>query len=446
MRTLRISFFFLIAVAMSLGALAQPSNYTFTKIADLNDYAGYFEPATLINRGEVLFAPAMQSGGEGVLLWRRGSVTTVAAGGQLMPVPDGGVLGYTLSPIAMSDNGEAAFVMTRNGIDFVPSPTGFNAGVYRYNSRTGIVPVMVPGVKQEGGDGFWGSYFVSSINNSGELVFSGMFCTGFLGSVGTIGCPDGSSKYLAIGVYKADGKGVITPVVLPGDPAPVWQGNTFDLVRRPVINARGDVAFTAHVSGELCLNADILVCSDSLFVKRRPSGTVEEIARVGKLSPIPGKYYASAFGPILNAKGDVAFVADVSANADGSDVAVFLYTGGKTIVIAKRGDPMPGGGTFMTGGYYGQDSCLNNQGDVVFDATLSDGTNAIYVWRKGIVSLVAKTGTDTGAGVISTLDDFGGSVANTQVSINDSGQILFAAKFKAGGGAMLVATPKTPWM
>jgi hypothetical protein len=85
---------------------------------------------------------------------------------------------------------------------------------------------------------------------------------------------------------------------------------------------------------------------------------------------------------------------------------------------------------------------MNNPGDIVFVATLTDGTNGIYVWHHGTVALVAKTGTDTGAGIISTLDDFGGGAGNTQVPINDAGQIVFSAKFQGGGGALLVATPK----
>ena len=442
MRILRFLIVLFTAVTMPLFAPAQHHGYTFTQIASLDDYAGYFEPATLTNRGEVLFAPALLTGGdgEGVLLWRKGKLTTVAAGGQQMP--DGGVLGYTLSPVAMNENGEVAFIMTRNHLD-TPPPLGLNAGVYRYSHHTGVLPVMVPGLKGHGGNEFWGSYFVTSINNQGEIVFSGMICTSVLGTVPTVKCPDGSSTWMGMGVYKADAKGRISPVVLPGDVAPGGQNKSyFDLVRRPVINARGDVAFTAHVAGEPCEKADILFCLDSLFIKRGTSGVIERIATSGSASPVHGKNYSSAFGPVLNASGDVVFIADLSAAEDGSEVAVFLYRRGKKIVIAKPGDAMPGGGTFATCGDFTQNASLNNQGDIVFDATLKDGTNGIYLWRHGVVFLVAKNGTGTGAGVISTLDDFGGAVANTQVSINDVGQILFAAKFKEGGGAMLVATPK----
>lgn len=75
-------------------------------------------------------------------------------------------------------------------------------------------------------------------------------------------------------------------------------------------------------------------------------------------------------------------------------------------------------------------------------ATSLNGDNALYVWRRGTMTLVAKTGTNTGVGTISTLDDFGGGVDNTQIAMNDAGQIVFAAKFQGGGGALLLATPK----
>jgi hypothetical protein len=430
------------AVVLLLGispAFAQRTHsYRFTSIANLQDYGGYFEPATITNRGDVLFAPALLTGGEGVLLWRKGTLTTIAAGGQVMP--DGGILGYTLSPVAMNEDGEVAFIMTRNYLDLL-SPLGLNAGAYRYSARSGVVPVMVPGLQGHGGNSFWGSSFVSSINDRGDIVFPAMLCTTVAGSVQTIGCPDGSASVLALGDYKADKRGRVRPVVVPGDPAPGGQ-SYFDLAHGPNINARGDVAFTGHVYGEVCGNAGVLVCADSVYVKRSPSGVIEQIASFGAPSPVSGRNYAAAFSPVLNAVGDVAFVADLSSQANGSEVAVFLYTRGKTIVIAKPGDSMPGGGTFASGGDYTENVSMNNPGDIVFVATLTDGTNGIYVWHHGTVALVAKTGTDTGAGIISTLDDFGGGAGNTQVPINDAGQIVFSAKFQGGGGALLVATPK----
>jgi hypothetical protein len=136
------------------------------------------------------------------------------------------------------------------------------------------------------------------------------------------------------------------------------------------------------------------------------------------------------------------FLADLSAAGDLSEVAVFLYTQGRTVVIAKPGDPMPGGGNLMTAGSYSHDAYMNNQGEIVFVGTLQGGDNGLYFWHHGTISLVAKTGTPAGADTISTMDDFGGGVGNTQLAMNDAGQIIFAAKFREGGGALLLATPR----
>jgi hypothetical protein len=258
MRTLRILLVIVAVAAVPIIATAQASHYTFTSIANLVDYGGYFEPATITNRGEVLFAPALLPppagpGGEGVLLWRAGVLTTIAAAGQ--PAPGGGIFGYTESPVQMNDHGDVAFIMTRDYLN-LPPPTGFNAGVYRYNSRTGIVPVMLPGTPAPGGGSFWGSFFVVNINNRGDIYFPGMICTTVTVSFPTQSCPDGSPGVLTYGAYKADAKGRISPLVVPGDAAP--GGSYFDFTHGPATNVKGDVAFTGHVFSDPCGNPGLL--------------------------------------------------------------------------------------------------------------------------------------------------------------------------------------------
>ena len=148
----------------------------------------------------------------------------------------------------------------------------------------------------------------------------------------------------------------------------------------------------------------------------------------------------------MNSVGDVAFMADFSPAHDFSDDAALFYSHGRTTVIAEVGDRMPDGKTLAKVGTAGLDIAMNNANDVVFDATLTDGTEAIYLWRHGHLSLVVKTGTQTPGGVISDLDDFGLGWASTQLSINDWGQILFVAHFQDGGGAMLPRRTKSDWM
>src|SRR5581483_8718314 len=82
------------------------------------------------------------------------------------------VCGFTYSPVQMSDPGDAAFVMSRDGINNDPSPDGIDVGVYRYNRRTGVVPVMLPGMSAPDGGIFWGSWHFVSVPNNGEVYFT----------------------------------------------------------------------------------------------------------------------------------------------------------------------------------------------------------------------------------------------------------------------------------
>ena len=444
MRISRTLLVLLAAALLPLGVPAQPSHYTLTQIADVNDYAGYFEAGTITNHGDILFAPGLLNppnppNSEGVLLWRKGMPTSIASGGQ--GLPGGGIMGYTLSPVQMNDHGEAGFIVSRDGPGVFPSPpdhpTGWNAGVYRYNSRTGITPVMIPGTPAPGGGSFWGSFFLVTINNRGDVYFPGIICTTSTVSFPTQSCPDGRPGVLTYGAYKADAKGTISPMVVPGDPAP--SGSYFDFVHGPATNPRGDFAFTGHVFTDGCGNAGLIYCWDSVFLKKSRSGKIVEIARVGQPSPVPGRNFGPAFGPLLTPDGDVAFIADVSLAGDFSEPSVFFHSKGRTIVIAAPGHYMPGGGRFARTGFNNQSVAINNAGDIVFNAALMDGTQGIYLWRDGHLSLVAKTGTYVGKNRIANVDQGAG---DTQVAINDAGQILFSAAYQAGGGGLLVATPK----
>jgi len=268
-----------------------------------------------------------------------------------------------------------------------------------------------------------------------------MSCTTTTLSYVSQGCPDSGPGDLSLGVYKADARGTITSVVKPGDAAP--GGSYFDFANDPASNDAGDVAFVGHIFTDPCYgNFQFFPygCADSVFFKRVSTGVIVPIAKVGTPSPLPGKNYGDTFSPMVTPAGDVVFFSDMSEANDGSAHAVFFYTHGKTIPIAWPGVPMPGGGTYKNT-YGGQDIAVNGRGEIVFSATLTDGTQGIYLWRHGEISVVAKTGTRTKAGVIANVDDFGIGQASTQVWINDVGQILFMARFEEGGGALLIATP-----
>jgi hypothetical protein len=292
------------------------------------------------------------------------------------------------------------------------------------------------------------------LNNKGDLVFTGIIATDK-----GVHVPNESYIGLGAGVFKADGADRITSIVSPGDAAP--GGGLFDYAGvsgggGAWINQAGDVAFTAHVAGEevpipgFPPQAQLISALGSLYVKDAQGGKVTSIAHAGDPAPRGGVFRAIT-SVVLNNSGDVAFVSDISPAPNVNQaLAVYLHSGHTTVAVARPNDPMPGGGTFVTSGF---GTYLNNAGDVVFNAVLDTHTGGIpdtglYVWSRGSLRLVARTGTVIpGVGTIS-LTTTGVSIFPPPASlfpltgpINDHGQVLFGATLTDGRGVLLVATP-----
>ena len=147
----------------------------------------------------------------------------------------------------------------------------------------------------------------------------------------------------------------------------------------------------------------------------------------------------------MNSRGDVVFIGDLTPAPEpiGAALAVFLFSkNGSTMAVARPGDPMPGGGTFVRAGFFDATYDLNQRGDVSFAATLDTDVNAdgiadngLYVFSKGSVQLVARTGTVIpGIGTIAYLGLPGGVM-------NERGQVFFWAILSDGRTVLLLATP-----
>src|SRR5262249_32493492 len=155
-----------------------------------------------------------------------------------------------------------------------------------------------------------------------------------------------------VGIFKARREGQISSVVGPGDPAP--GGVIFDWAATPWINDGGDVAFVGHVAGEECRpegfppQAILILCLQSLYVQDAATGTIQSIAHAGDPAP-GGGVYRQATSPVMNNRGDVVFLGDLTvSSAAGEVTGVYLHSGGVTMRVAGPTDPMPGGGHFVT--------------------------------------------------------------------------------------------------
>jgi len=205
------------------------------------------------------------------------------------------------------------------------------------------------------------------------------------------------------------------------------------------------VAFGAHVAGEECFAIQTIgpACGESVYLKNAASGAVESIAHQGEQS-VRGGLYRWAWGPVLNARGDVVYMGDLHPSPGFAQVrGIYLHAGSTTIPIALPGDMMPDGRRIITvnpGAMTGNYS-LNNLGEVSFNASLENDESGLYVHSRGVLHLVAGTNTVIpGVGTIS-------SVVNLMIGggiLNDRGQFLFGATLTDGRGVLLLATPSTP--
>src|SRR5205814_7408620 len=126
-----------------------------------------------------------------------------------------------------------------------------------------------------GGGTFAGAGFNTSLNNRGDLVFTGIAPT---------------HTGLGFGVFKADKQDRITNVARPGDTAP--GGGTFDGVGNSAwINQAGDVAFVGHVAGE---ESGL----SNLYLKDARTGVILSIAHGGDPAP-GGGVFRSAYSPVM---------------------------------------------------------------------------------------------------------------------------------------------------
>jgi hypothetical protein len=390
-------------------------------------------PWAFNRHGQVAMDARFASGKNGSFLYSHGRLIQITLRG--VAAPGGGTFGLAVQgPSTLSEHGELGFSHLLEPFTY---PYGVNSGAYLYSSKTGaLTPIVIPYVtRTPSGEVFQGSTFHTHINNQGEMALSGIFST-----------TQGISGNLGNGVFFRDQYGTIHNVASPGDPAP--SGRTFDFAINPSLNDNGDVAFAGHVAGDECVDFGIpqsvwIDCGTSVYL-RRSSGQILSIALQGESAP-GGGTFRLAYAPFINNRGDIVFMGDLTAApAYGSDLGVYLYADGVTRPIARPGDAMPGGGVLRKATNYGYGNhSINDRSEIAFNGyldTTTDGASdtGLYVWRRGHLHLVARTGSVLpGIGTVKSVL-YGGSNGTI---INDRSQVMFLAQLTDGRNTIVIATP-----
>jgi hypothetical protein len=423
-----------------------------------------FEPGGLTNNGTVIYGADLGTTsdpssfvGEAIYL-RNNQGMTIRLAGSTDPAPGTSTVfdsqGF-YGPVTLNDQGDAALSFQLFPLQF---PFGVNGGLFRYSHNTNAVtPVVVPFVTPAPGTGgdFQGTIFGNTLTNLGDLFFDGIIST-----PNGIHVPSETYDGLGEGIFKQDASGHISSVLVPGAAAP--GGSTFDWVSGPFVNNGGDMAFEGHVvGGRLFDSSNPLYVPQAIFIGFEPNnvyfrdggtGQITLIASDGETGP-DGSHFYSAYGAQMNSTGDIIFIANLTA--DETVDGLYRYSMGTTIAIAVPGEAMPGGGHLATvSGIFGSQQHINNQGDILFNATLDTSTNGVpdqgmYLWSKGQLTLVARTGTVLpGIGTIAELSaprniivgPSPGDFPTGGAYLNDRGQVLFSATLTDGRDVLLLET------
>jgi hypothetical protein len=171
------------------------------------------------------------------------------------------------------------------------------------------------------------------------------------------------------GVYLADG-GVLTPVALAGETAPDTGGGTYAHFRLTFVNASGDVAFDATVSGG--------TAAQGLFVDS--GGTDASLLLEGEVAPGTGGQTYTGYKALgYSDAGEVVLSAGLSGGGEG----VFLASTGADTLVALDGDPAPGtgGGTYNFDFFLANNTSVSSTGEVAFASGVSGGSVSAGVFR-----------------------------------------------------------------
>jgi len=379
----------LVSLGLALGAIsaeaASPNGYTYSVVATLGILApgtggffhcGDFEPGDINSRGDVAFA------------------SDLAANRNCDP----------------SAAGEGLYARY-NGITRKIARTGDPiSGTLNYG----------PGVLSPPG-----------MNDSGDVAFG--FCTDIPSAWFTL-CGT------VAGVFRYDSvRQNVSPVLLPGDPAP--GGTTFrGTDAHTDLNNRGEIATVGVIDTYAgnCTNpaAACFGLGRGVYVFDRFNNP-KKIAAPGDPAPDSSSTFDDAWDPNLNNSGDVAFGGHVTGETcvggDDSTLGCFdslyLYRAstGQISSIAHQGMSAPGGGKFR----YAFNGRLNEGGDASFIGAFNEDQteNGVFLFLRkhpGTLLAVARVGDTLPGGAMKNATQSQGSHA-----IDNSANVAFSAVLDA---------------
>ncbi|MEZ4278617.1 MAG: hypothetical protein R3F21_03230 [Myxococcota bacterium] len=317
--------------------------------------------------------------------------------GDVAPGTGGGTYSF-FEHLATSSQGDVVFLA---------SITGGTAswGIFVETATESRVIVLSGDAAPIGVGGSFGSLFEPAVNAAGDVAFGASIVGGSASA----------------GLFRSSG-GVITPVLLSGDPAPGPAGGTFNYIGTPpALNDAGDIAFFSGLGGGATRLAGLF---------RFSGGSLSSIVYRGDPSPagLPGSLSILYSRPAINQAGEVGYIA--SMNDGGTSYgAILLHSGGSNHVVAVTGDVPLGSGGGAYSGFETDRFAVTGTGSVVFAGRLSTTQTAIHVFEDEVGA----------AGSVRVLhgdpapDTAGGTIFNpTRPAANAAGDLVFSSAVLGG--------------
>jgi hypothetical protein len=386
------------------------------------------------------------------------TIRVVALTGQEAPGTGGAVFsGFT--GLSLNDAGEVAF---RAGLSGAGVTDETDSGVFTSGALVAREGDVAPGT----GGSVFASFGGSRLNNAGEVAFrttlegaggdgQAIFSVGTLVARRGDAVPGGGGAVFSSftppvlndagqvvfraglsgpGVTAANDRALLAGgaiVARTGDEAPGTGGAVFSGLFDDDLNASGQAAFLAGLSGPGVtgdFDDNAIFIDDTLVV--RDGDAVPGVA---------GATFRNVRSPKLNDAGELAFKGFMNGAGltEENDAAIFA----SGVLVARDGDVAPGAGGAVFADLRGGTLELNNSGDTAFAALLGGAglteanDEALFATRGGILELILRDGDllDIGGGELRPILSFG---FGGQGGFNENGDIAFFAELGpiAGGG------------
>lgn len=330
-------------------------------------------PPALNNLGQAAFVGVLNDDDLTTGVWSEGdgigALRSVAAVGEPAPGAIGRTFGDFDTRVHLSDAGDVAF---RAYVDDLST-----RGLWTDRDRpsVGLTPVAIEGDQAPGAavgrEYRFGFGFRSMNAATSSLAFWSSLTPG-----------DPPNNFSSQAVYNEGVGSVVGEVaeffdLAPGTVRPPVGGGlaNFEGFESPAMNSLGEVAFSAQTNAGTGFDS----IGDG-GVWSTVGGSLTPVALAGQAAPGTATTFSQLFGTTtMNDAGDVAFTATLTGLIEGAlRDGVWVDRGGGLAKVAQEAEPAPG--TTADFNFIEPDITIDSLGRAAFAATLDDGSEG--VWRE----------------------------------------------------------------